>query len=464
VYSRLFQQIEAYEVFLKIVIVGAGVVGLHLAKTLSWQEHEIVVIDHDPQLIDHTGGSLDVMAIRGSGTSIKTLVDAGVENADLLIAVTSVDEVNIVACMLASQLGAKKRIARVRNQEYSRADVPVELANLGIDQIIHPELEAAREVEKMIRYQHVSDIVECADGQMILAGFRINDNSALVGVPFIKLIPRYLDIALRVVAISHGGKTIVPSGKDSIAIGDTIYVITHRNHLDQVFQLAGKSREISHDVMLLGGGLVGRLVAERLERDKGFNIKLIESDIEQSRIAAETLENTIVVRGSEEMDIDLMVMEGIEDMGVFAALSDDDESNIVTSLFARHLKVKRTISLISKPEYMAITRAIGLDAAVNELLLTSDAILKHLISDRVLAVSTLRGINAEIIDFMVSKHSKAAGKKLKNIKFPRGAIVGAIEQLGEVSVAEGESVVHAGDRVVVFCLPETIPNIEKLFG
>ena len=448
---------------MKIVIVGAGVVGLHLAKTLSWQEYDVSIIDREQNLVDRAASSLDVLAIRGSGTSIKTLIEAGVGSADLLIAVTSVDEVNIVACVLAKQLGAKTRIARVRNQEYSRPGVPIKLADLGIDQIIHPELEAAREVERMIRYHQAVDIVECAGGKMMLAGFKVAANSDIVNKPLKEMTPQYPDISLRVVAIGREGETIIPSGWDVILPDDTIYVMTHQRNLDRVFQLAGKSENVSYDVMILGGGLVGRLVASRLEQDKRFNVKLIESDVDRSQIAAESLENTIVFRGNEEMVIDLMVIEGVEEMGVFAALSDDDENNIVTSLFARHMRVQRTITLVTKPEYTPIAKSIGLDVAVNELILTSDAILKHLLGARILAVATLRGIEADIVEFLVSAGSKAAGLRLKEMTFPKGAIIGAIEHLGEVLVAEGDSIIYAGDTLVVFCIPETIPDLEKLF-
>ena len=447
---------------MKIVIVGAGVVGLHLAKTLSWDGHEISVIDNDQKLVDRASSNFDVMAIRGNGTSIGTLIAAGVKSADLLIAVTSVDEVNIVACMLARELGSPTLIARVRNQEFSRDDVPVKLSNLGITQIIHPELEAAKEVEKMIRYQHAIDLVECAGGKMILAGFRIESDSPIIGKPLHSLTPSFPDITMRLVAISRQGKTVIPFGEDRIEVDDTVYIIALTTDLDKIFEFAGNSNESSHDVMILGGDLVGRLVAQRLEKDKRFNIKLIENDPAKSRTAAQMLQNTTVIRGDEELDIDLMVIEGIDGMGVFAALSDDDENNIVTSLFARHLKVKRTITLISKPDYFPIARAIGLDTTINELLLTSDAILKHIMGSRILSVSTLRGINADIVEYRVGKSSKAAGRKMREINFPKGTLIGAIEHNGEVEVAIGETQVNSGDTLVAFCVPEAVSRLEKL--
>lgn len=438
---------------------------MHLAKTLSWENHEVSIIDSNVELIDRASRTFDVLAIRGSGTSINTLISAGVGNADLLIAVTSIDEVNILACQLARQLGAKTRIARVRNQEYSHPDSPIKLSDLGISQIIHPELEAAREVEKMIKYQDALDIVNCADGKMILAGIRIDQNSKVIGTPLKTLTPAYPSVRMRIVAISRNGKTLIPGGNDSIRVNDIIYVITPKENLELMFEIMGKDIENkSYDVMILGGDLVGRIVAERLEKDKRYNIKLIESDAKLSRLAAEKLESTIVIHANEEMEIDLMVLEGIDEMGVFAALSDDDENNIVTSLFARHMKVKRTITLNSKPEYMPIARAIGLDTAINELLLTSDAILKHLIGTRIVEISSLRGIEAEIVEFIVGSGSKAAGKKISEIVFPFGIIVGAVEAFGEVFVAEGETRILAGNRVVVFCQEDAIPKLEKLFG
>ncbi len=449
---------------MKIVIVGAGTVGRHLAKTLSWREHEVSVIDHNPDLVDRARNTLDVLAIRGQGTSIRTLMDAGVESADLLIAVTSVDEVNIVACMLAQQMGAKKRIARVRSQEYSKPNIPVKLSDVGIDQIIHPELEAAHEVVKMIRYQNAIDVVECSGGRMMLVGLNVQDHSQVIGTKLKDVTPQFPNISVRVVALLRRGKTIIPSGDDSIMPGDLIYTMCPANQLNQLFEILGKSNENSNDIMLLGGGLVGRLVAHELEQDKKLNIKLIESDIKRSEIAAQELNNTMVVRGGEELDIDMMAIEGIEDMGVFAALSDDNENNIVTSLFARHLRVKRTITLIKKPEYMAIARSIGLDAAVNELILTSDAILKHLIGQKIMAVSTLRGINADIVEFSVGQNAKVVGKRLMDLKFPRQSLVGAIEHDGDVSVAVGSSVIHGGDRVVVFSMTEAVPKLDKMFA
>lgn len=449
---------------MKVIIVGAGAVGLHLARSLSWDGHEVVIIDHRQELVDQAGTSMDVLALRGSGTSISTLVGAGAPDADILLAVTNVDEVNIVACMLARQLGVKKRIARVRNQEYSKKDSPVPLASLGIDYVIHPELEAAQEFVRLIRYPDALDVVECADGKMHLIGVRLAADAPILGKTLRELTPDDGDIPFRLVAISRAGQTIIPSGGDILHGGDLIYVISRCRDVETVFTIVGKPVATARKVMLLGGGIIGRMVAEELEKEKKYVVKLLESDLERSERAAQRLLSTMVVRGSGGIDIDLLAIEGLGEMDVFAALTDDDENNIVTSLFARHLQVRRTITLISKPQYMPIMQAIGLGASVNERLLTTDAILKFLRGGRIIAISSLRGLKAEIIEFQIGEKSKVAGKRLRDIDFPEGSLVGAIDHGGDVSVAVGGSIIAPGDKVVVFAQERAVSKVEKLLG
>lgn len=448
---------------MKIIIIGAGEVGLHLARSLSWEEHKVVVIDQNQNLVDRVSGSLDVMAIHGSGTSASTLDRAGVKSTDLLIAVTSVDEVNIVACMLAKQFGVNKCIARIRREEYSEVESPVSLVELGIDQVINPELEAAREVVSMVKFQQTVDMVECAGGKMFIVGIKVEPDAKILNKPLRVLTPAFPDAAFRLVAIVHNNNTIIPTGNNIISKDDIVYVITAREDLEKVFELTGKPDKVSREIMLLGGSMIGRYVAQELEKDKENHLKMIECDSRLSKIAAEQLVNTIVVQGGDSTEIDLMTIEGISEMGVFAALTEDDENNIVTSLFARQMNVKRIITLVSKPEYLTILHAIGLEAAVNERLLTSGAILKYLRGGKIMAVSSLHGIEAEIIEFTVDKWAKAADKRLRDIKFPPGALVGAIDHGGEVTVAVGDSLIRSDDRVVVFCLQKAIPKLEKLF-
>lgn len=447
---------------MKVIVVGAGAVGLHLAKTLSWEGHEVVLIDHIPELVDRAGGRLDVMAIRGSGTSISTLEKAGAKDADLLVAVTSIDEVNIVACMLAKQLGVRNRIARIRNQEFSKPDSRIRLDDLGIDQVIHPELEAAREVVKLVRYQHALEVVECAGGKVLLLGFKVEPTSRILGIPLKTLAAEQPELGIRVVAISRLGQTLLPGGNDAVQADDKVFVAAKPDDVPTVFSLAGKPEKTSRDVMILGGGMIGRIAAELLEADRSYNLKLIESNPQNVQRASNRLSSTMVVQSGSQVDFDVLAVEGLADMGVFAALTDDDENNIVTSLFARHLRVGRTITLISKPEYMPVVRAIGLDAAINVKIITSDAVHKYLLGGRILEVSSLTGVDAEILEFSVNPKSRAAGKLIREVKFPEGSIVAAVEHQGEVFVAVGETPIQAGDRVVTFARPASVSKLKKL--
>jgi len=381
-----------------------------------------------------------------------------------MLAVTNVDEVNLVACMLARQLGVKTRISRVRNQEYSKSNSPVSLESLGIDHVIHPELEAAREVVRLIRYPEAVDVVECAGAKMYLTGVRLETGSPILGKTLRDLTPDDDDLPFRLVAISRAGQTIIPTGKDVLHAHDLIYVISKCEDVEMMFSIIGKPVQIARKVMILGGGIIGRIVAEELEREKHYIIKLVESDPERSERASQRLLSTMVVRSSAEMDVDMLAIEGIDEMDVFAALTDDDENNIVTSLFAKHLKVRRTVTLVTKPQYMPVMQAIGLDASINERLLTTDAILRFLRGGRIMSITSLRGLKAEIIEFQIGSKSKVAGKMLSEIDFPEGSLVGAIDHYGEVIVATGHSVVKPGDRVVVFAHERAVPKLEKIFG
>jgi trk system potassium uptake protein TrkA len=278
------------------------------------------------------------------------------------------------------------------------------------------------------------------------------------------LAAQYPDMPFRLVAISRDMKTILPGGGDVIHADDKVFVMSKPQDVERIFGLAGKPATASRDVMLMGGGMIGRITAEELERDKIYRLKLVERDDQNAQRAMQRLQNTMVVRSNTAADFDVLTIEGLGEMGVFAALTDDDENNIVTSLFARHLGVKRTITLIGKPEYMPVVRAIGLDAAINLKILTSDAVLKYLLGGRILAVTSLVGIEAEIIDFAVSEKSRAAGRRIRDIHFPAGSIVGAIDHQGDVSVAVGDTRVEPGDRLVVFCEQRAAPKLEKLFG
>jgi len=448
---------------MNIIIVGAGEVGFHLAKNLSAEGHDIVIIDNNQEKIQKINESLDVMSILGEGTSLSVLKRAGIENSDMLIAVTSADESNLITCMIANKYGVQTKIARVRNADYSDADFVMTPQELGADMMINPELEAADEIVQLIHYPQAFDLIEFCEGKIVLMGLIINDDSPVIGKTLEEIVSDYGELTFRAVAISRQGQTIVPHGKEIVKAGDKFYVVVKKESIYEIFRLASQSPKEIRNIMLLGGGKIGRLVADKLSENKQYNVKLIETNRDKSRLIAEQLENTLVVHG-DGTDIDLLAQEGIIEMDVFIALTDDDESNIVSSLLARHLQVGRTITLVSRSEYLPIIKTIGLDIAINKRLLTSNRILRFIRRGSILSLNTLRGVDAETVEFQTPPDCKVAFKMLRDIKFPRGVIVGAIVHDKEAIVPVGDTTIHPDDRVVVFTLPDSLRQVEKMFG
>ncbi len=448
---------------MNILIIGAGEVGSHLANLLSRENHNITIVDNDPEKVARISETLDVLAIEGLGTSPSTLKEAGIEHSDMVIAVTTVDEVNVLACMVAKHFGVKTKIARVRNREFTRHSGFLDPAELGIDLVIHPELEATREIVRLVRFPNAIEMITFCEGKIAVVGTKVQENAPAAGKQLHELGGGDGDrLLFRVIAISRDGATLIPRGQDRIESGDELYVTCHTEDLKQVFALAGHEQRETHYVMLYGATAIGRMVAEELEQDRDLHIKLIEGDPERGKEVAEDLDNVQVVLG-DASDIDLITREGIIDQDVFAALSNDDENNIVTSLLARHLRVPKTITLIGKSDYAPIVKTIGLDVAINPRLLTSNAILKYIRHGEIVSLRHMAGVNAETYEFQVSATSKVVGKKIRDISFPKDSIVVAVAHRDGPEIPVGDTKIYVGDKVVIFCLPDAVGPILKLF-
>ena len=445
-----------------ILIIGAGEVGSHLAELLSKENHNITVVDKDPERIANIQDHLDVLAIEGAGTRPSVLRDANIAEKDMIIAVTTVDEVNILACMIAKQFGVKTKIARVRNREFSSEQSFLNPADLGIDLVIHPELEATKEIVRLIRYPQVHEMTTFCEQHIAIVGLRIKDESPMIGKRLIDIDAQQGALSFRLVAINRDEQLIIPRGNDVIQKGDDVYVSVRTEHLNEVFRLAGHTIETSHRVMIYGATPIGRMVAQELEEYKNIHVKLVESDRLLGEEAANELSGTEVVIG-DLSDIDLIAQEGIIDMDMFVALSNDDEDNIVTSLLAKHLEVQRTITLTKKAAYPPIIRTIGLEVAINPRILTSNAILKYIRFGRIVSLRHMAAVNAETYEFQVSADSKIVGKDIRDIKFPEGSIVVAVEHDGNGIIPVGDTKIFVGDRVVLFCKPDASRNAMKLF-
>lgn len=446
---------------MKIVIVGAGEVGFHLAKILSQEHHDIVVIDNDEERVERVNENLDVMAVEGSGVSPKLLFDAGAENADLLVAVSPSDEVNILACQIANKLGTKRTIARVSSPEFNSKDAIIKPDQLGINLMIYPEGVTADEIFRLVKRSTATDVLEFGEGRIQIIGLRLDANSPIINKKMKEVGLEINELVFRVVAISRGQRTIIPTGDDVFKKNDQVFVVCKTEYVQDMLRYAGQEEEVVKNIMILGGGRIGTQVAEMLEDE--VNVKIVESNEERATELAERLKHSLVIHG-EGSDIDLLAKEGIMDMDIFIAVSDDEEENIITCLMAKHLQVPKTIALVDNTDYVTLAGTIGLDVAVNKKLSAAQIILKFIRQGDILSIATLHGVDAEVIEFIAKKNSDITKKTLKDVNFPSGAIVGCVIRGDSVFIPVGSTKINPTDRVVVFTLPKSIPEVEKIFN
>ncbi|NBB77558.1 MAG: Trk system potassium transporter TrkA [Bacteroidetes bacterium] len=448
---------------MNIVIAGAGEVGFELSKVLSEEKHDVTVVDIDPDCLHHVTENLDVLTIEGNATSPQTLVQAGCKGADLMVAVTSVDEVNIIASTMAKRLGVERVIARVRNNELSQKDAPITPSELGIDVLIHPEESAANEIYQLVRRASASDVVSVADDRLQLIGLRVERHSDIVNRSLQDLAETLSDVPFRVVAISRRGSTIIPRGSNHIMPLDHIFIITKTEHVDHMIEATGHQDVNIRKIMIAGGSDVGRMLAAKLCRDdQRWEIKLIEPDKDKATEIANSNRNILVLNG-DPTDPNLLVVEGIQEMDAFISVTKDEESNIISSLMAKHLEVRKTVSVVSKSQYIPLSQTIGLDAIVNVKAAASDEIHRHIRQGQLLTVKALHGIKAEIIEVVAGKNCDLSDKPISELNIPKGIVIGGVLSEGSVEIATGDTVIKKGDRVIILSLPSAIEQVEKLF-
>lgn len=449
---------------MKILIIGAGEIGYELASVLSKEKHDVIVLDRAKDCLDKVTQNLDVLAIEGNATSAKDLVEAGVGDCDIVIAVTSIDEVNMIASMMSKRLGAEMVIARIRSDELSRPDAPLKPIDLGIDVIIHPEFSAAQEIVRLIKRASASDLINLADGKIQIIGLRIAKDSPLVGQTLQEYAENHPEFDFRVVAIGRKNLTIIPDGNIQIQPLDHLFVLAETSNIPKVVETTGKAKLEIERVMIAGGTPVGSMIARLLCKErKNINIKLIEPDYETAENLAGELRDVLVLHGNPT-DPSLLTSEGITDTDAFISVTEDEESNIISCLMAKHLEVKKTVALVSKPDYIPLSQTIGLDAAVNKKSAASNEIHRYVREGRVIAVASLQGIKAEVIELQANKGAKITKKPLKNITLPEGSVIGGILRNGHVEIAVGSSKIQPDDRVTIFCLPEAVDTLTKLFS
>lgn len=448
---------------MKIVIIGSGEIGFHLSKTLSEEEHDVTVLDHDVRTLEKLNETCDVLTVEGEATSVHALLEAGADQADLIVAATEVDEVNMVVSMIAKRLGAKRVIARIRNDELSDPETPLKPSDMGIDVLIHPEQHVATEIVQLIKRAAASDLVSIADDRLQLIGIRLDDTSPLLDTTLEYYDKHITDVAFRVVAVLRGGRTIIPDGSVSLKKNDQIFIVALKEDVPAVIASTGRKETRIKRIMIAGGSSTGMRVTELLSTENAdWRIKLIEPDPEKSQQLANRFRNVLVLNGIPS-DTDLLVSEGIMNTDAFIAVTQDEESNIISCLMAKHLGVKKTVAMVSKAEYIPLSQTIGLDAAVNKKLSVTNEIHRQIRKGQVLSNYAPYGSDGEIVELLVSEKSRAANKSIKELKIPKKCIIGGILHNGHAEIATGQTRIKAGDHIVLFCFPSDLNQISSYF-
>jgi trk system potassium uptake protein TrkA len=447
---------------MRIIIAGAGDVGTHLGKMLSSELHDIVIIDHDEESLKGIDATLDIMTLTGKATSFEILKEANIKKSDLFIAVTNSEETNITSTIIAKRLGANQTIARVDNPEYIRPINKNHFTSLGIDHLIYPERIAAKEITGMISQAGTSEIVDFTGGKLSLYVIKLEENAPVIGKTLNNITEEIEDFDFRAVAITRNGQTIIPRGLDQFQVNDLVYVVTNKAGINNVLKYSGKKKkvEVKH-VMILGGSRIGKRTAQALQNR--MNVKLIEKDKQKSAALADELTNTLVING-DGRDVELLKEEGLSTMDTFIAVTGNSETNLLSSLLAKKMGVKKTIAEIENIDYINLGENMGIDTIINKKLVTASRIFKFTMSAEVSTMKCLTGSDAEVLEFVAKPRSKITKAQLKEIQFPKEAIVGGVIRGNKSFIAKGDTKIHAEDRVVVFALPSSIKKVESFFN
>ncbi len=447
---------------MRVVILGAGEVGYHIADRLSREGHAVSLIERRREKIADLEGRLDVLLVEGTGASQEALDQARVAGADLFIAVTDQDEVNIVACMLAHEKRAKRIICRIWNPEYAGPEWRTNAQKLGIDLLINPRAVVADEICDVVSYPLATHVAEFGDGRVVFIGYPVGEDNPLAGVTLRELGDLRGIYRLVVAALWREGKTIIPRGDDRIQGGDIIYLVCRTDELPAVNYLFGFEKRQTRRVMILGGGGVGESVAAELCRRK-FEVKVLERDRARCDILAEVLPRAAVIH-AEGTDVDTLREEGVEDTDVFVAVTEADERNMLCSLLAKSLGAERAVALVGLRQYVSLAPNLGIDACISPRLATAAAILKFVRRGEVLSMAMVEQCEAEVMEIILHEGSRVLGKPLRDLSIPRGSIVGAIVRGKEVIIPGGADSLLAEDRAIIFTLPEAIPEVERFFN
>jgi trk system potassium uptake protein TrkA len=448
---------------LKIVIVGAGEVGFHIASHLALENKEVVVVDKNADAIRRVSDHLDVQIVQGSGSSPVVLEEAGIRNAEVLLAVTDSDEANLVACLVANMLSpSTQKLARVRDGDFDRYHDHFRKNAPHIDTIINPEIEVVKTIEGLMSVPGAADVGEFADGRIKFIGIYLENNSRLAGVRLADIPNKITNARLLIAAVVREEELIIPRGNDYLMPGDLVYFISEEDKLQETLAVFDKDDQPLKRALIVGGGNIGFRLAKSLEKNSIY-CKIIENNPDRCAEIAEELNRTIVLCGDGSDQV-LLAEENIQDIEVVITLTNNEETNILASLLAKRMGAKKSIAKISKFSYFPIMKTIGIEKVVSTRLSAINTILRHIRRGKVLSDISLKGEQAEIMEALALEKSDIVDKPLKQISFPKGAIVAGIIRKDDIIIPTGDSVIRPQDRVIIFARRPAIPKVEKILS
>ena len=446
---------------MKIIIAGAYAIGTHLARLLSRNNHDIVLMDENEERLDGLGSDVDVLTYHASPTSIKALKEVGTSHANLFIAVTPDENKNMASCILAAGLGAKKTVAKVDNYEFTAPELKEHLNRVGITSIVFPEQRAARDITNGLKMSWVRQRWDVHDGALVMLGIKLRESCEILNRPLKEISGP--DDPYHIVAIKRGDDTIIPRGEDELKLFDLAYFMTTKNYIPYIRKIVGKEHYVDvKNVMIMGGGSTA--VRACLTMPEYMNVKLIESNEKRCEVLNEVLDTdqTMVING-DGRDLQLLMEEGIKNTQAFVALTENAETNILACLTAKRMGVRKTVAMVENIDYVSMAESLDIGTIVNKKAMAASHIYQMMLDADVANIRFLMTANADIAEFVAQAGSKVTRKKVFEVGLPKGATIGGLVRNGDGMLVSGGTQIIAGDIVVVFCHNMNIAKIEKFF-
>ena len=441
---------------MKAIIIGAGKIGFNIAQTLSQEGHDVYVVEKDEDRQQVVAENLDVQAVLGNGADSALLESIDIEDADLLVAVTESDELNLLACMLAGQYGVEKTVARVRKPEYDHNNKLMQNPALNVDLVINPERVAAAEIAKIITVPEAVDVNYYAEGKIMLLELLIEYDNPVIGKALKDIHGEYHFL---VAAILRGDDLIIPRGDDLILEEDRVFIIGRTDQMREIEKYLGFQRRTVHSVMMLGGSRVAFYLAQLLEK-RGLEVKIIEKDYKHCKVLAGELDEAIILNG-DGSDIDLLQDEGVQDTDMFIALTEDDRLNILVSLMAKRLGAKKTIAQVRRSDYLPLIEAVGIDIAISPRLLTAEAVLRFVRNSEFLSINVLEQGSAEVYEIILTEQMKRMiHQPIRTLGLPKGILIGALFRNNDAIIPSGNDILEPGDRIIIFAAASMVRKVE----